>query len=132
MLSAQMLFCDECGAANPLQETTCFACRQMLAAPIRAAQPVNIQNNASTALSTSTDALAPGFLLAQRYIIVREVGQGGFGIVYEAKDCQRKSRSVSLELRCDKNVHIGIIKRNRFPAKPTIRVLSLASVSGLV
>lgn len=97
MLSAQMLFCDECGAANSLQETTCFACKQMLAAPIRAVQPVNIQNNASTALSTFTDALAPGFLLAQRYIIVREVGQGGFGIVYEAKDCQRKSRSVAVK-----------------------------------
>ena len=40
--------------------------------------------------------LQPGTLINQRYQIVRQIGQGGFGFVYEAFDT-RLDKSVALK-----------------------------------
>lgn len=113
--SSLEFFCEECGAANPGDATHCFACKlplthspesQPASVPV---QPVNIASAPSlqvTALANTSvpepdgviaDTLAPGTLLQNRYKIEKEVGQGGYSIVYKARDTARYGRSVSIK-----------------------------------
>src|SRR3954451_4156709 len=52
--------------------------------------------NASEALSSST-IFAPGTLLGSRYQILRILGQGGMGAVYQARD-QELDRTIALKI----------------------------------
>src|SRR5439155_1093387 len=96
MKASLSLFCDECGAGNPAQATTCFACHRPLHAPLPAqATQTQVQAQVSVGQTTfvtpaAADALVP--LLHQRYTISSEIGQGGFGLVYKAKDNQSKNK----------------------------------------
>src|SRR5260221_36398 len=67
-------FCDHCGAANRPHAIFCVSCgkRQTLAG-----------GQASTSL---TGLLVAHHLLKQRYHIISQLGQGGFGAVYKAED----------------------------------------------
>jgi serine/threonine protein kinase/ribosomal protein L40E len=69
------IFCADCGAANPLQAKFCFACGQTVSAPSK-----------SNRASRLTGQLKPGELLRQRYKVLSQIGQGGFGAVYKAED----------------------------------------------
>lgn len=71
-----MLFCDACGAALLTQTDPCPVCGQLPSVPAAQNPP------------PPTDLLPPGFLLAQRYRIVKKIGEGGFGLVYKALDEQ--------------------------------------------
>jgi tRNA A-37 threonylcarbamoyl transferase component Bud32 len=122
------LFCDECGAANPLQATECFACQQSLEqikpAPrastsiqpyYRGYRGTSSLKHPTTSISTNLitesagsfatpasgdsdgDTLAPGSLLANRYSIIKVVGQGGFGVVYQARDHKQRRKMVAIK-----------------------------------
>lgn len=98
MLSSQMFFCQECGAANTDDAGVCFACHQPLdrsggqsIAPMYEAVPV------FTALPIPAGPLQVGSLLNERYHILGEVGQGGYGVVYKARDIKLKHKLVAVK-----------------------------------
>jgi WD40 repeat protein len=72
-----MLYCPACGAANAITEQSCFACQQSLGLANANKQPIA--------------------LLRQRYEILAQVGQGGFGAVYKARDTQEHNRLVAIK-----------------------------------
>ncbi|HEX7736299.1 MAG TPA: protein kinase [Ktedonobacteraceae bacterium] len=116
--SSLEFFCEECGAANPGDATHCFACQapltrspQSLPASTPVVKPVTITpapvlqvtpsqasvtpGSASTA--PQSDILAPGTMLQNRYKIENEIGQGGYSIVYRARDTARYGRRVTIK-----------------------------------
>jgi hypothetical protein len=137
MVSSASLFCDECGAANTRQATVCFACNQPLGTSpqVLLAQASTVPAISMTPVVVSTPAtepLSPGSLLAQRYRIERQVGQGGFGVVYKATD--RWNRCVAIKqinLRAlntkeiiaatdSYNRELGLLSRLKHPNLPRI------------
>src|SRR5436309_4743963 len=98
MMSPQIIFCAECGAANSMQATSCFACSHALTTSSPSPSPPFIPAQpAAVSTSTSTVALTIGSLLNSRYAIIDEIGQGGFGTVYKARDTRRKNRLVAIK-----------------------------------
>lgn len=91
------LFCDECGAELPAQATSCAVCRQYFGASVPPPQKAAVRAPLPLPLATPVGGLHPGSMLAQRYWIISQVGQGGFGAVYKAKDCSEKNKLVAIK-----------------------------------
>ncbi len=98
-MNAPTIFCNECGAANALQATYCFACNKPLHAPAPSspAQLQAVSSHAIGAVNKINTPLAPSYLLHSRYSIVSQVGTGGFGAVYQAKDTLFSNRAVAIK-----------------------------------
>lgn len=118
-----LLFCSECGAANTTQATECFACHHPLDAsmaepsgqahanantnpttmpPITPynksyVQPYIPQTSRTTGASSTSSGLRRGHKLMNRYIIQEEIGQGGFGCVYKARDENQANKMVAIK-----------------------------------
>ncbi len=92
-------YCDECGASNPSQATYCFACNNALHTPALSphshVQAASI--NATVLAGKAIGPLIPSYLLHSRYTIVSQVGTGGFGAVYKAKDTLFSHRLVAIK-----------------------------------
>jgi serine/threonine protein kinase len=82
MIITAHLYCDHCGAANPLRAHFCFACGTAL-------------NEDGSPDKYAT--LEAEHLLKGRYQIIRRIGSGGYGKVYKAKDCQFGNRVVAIK-----------------------------------
>lgn len=103
-----LLYCQECGAANDSHEMYCFACHHRLhiSAASLPAQPAPIPVNqarlaANAASIGTTSSISPSLsanstLLAHGYRLISQIGQGGFGEVYKARDT-RHNRFVAIK-----------------------------------
>ena len=79
--------CGFCGTANPAQAAFCFACgRPLQSTQVSLASPL-----------AATGALPVGDVVQQRYRVLAQVGQGGFGAVYRAADTKLGDRVVALK-----------------------------------
>ena len=98
-MTAPTIFCNECGASNPFQATYCFACTSTLQplTPSHLLQVEAASTNASVPASKIIGPLFPSYLLHSRYSIVSQVGTGGFGAVYQAKDTLFSHRLVAIK-----------------------------------
>src|SRR5215469_5230081 len=99
-MTAPTTYCDECGASNPLQATSCFACNTALQPPAPSPLlPVRTVSAHAAMLERETRGglLPSSYLLHARYCIVRQVGTGGFGAVYQAHDTLFSHRLVAIK-----------------------------------
>nr|BBH93747.1 hypothetical protein KTA_19460 [Thermogemmatispora argillosa] len=110
-VSDQYLFCPVCGAANDRDAQACRSCHASLSssvAPaatadpgqsegepgIRELEPLTLEEPAD---SRSLVPLWPGTVLRERYHILRILGRGGSGAVYEASDLHEGERRVAIK-----------------------------------
>jgi serine/threonine protein kinase/uncharacterized membrane protein len=100
---ADLIYCNTCGGANPPGRRFCFSCGQPLAtsmtagaglAPARVSPPPTQQSGTTP---FSTGLMPPKTLLKQRYSILRTIGKGGMGAVYEAEDTDLGDRLVAVK-----------------------------------
>lgn len=85
MLSS-LMSCDHCGTSNRPQARFCTSCGKRL-------QTVN------TPVQSLTGMLSPNTLLGQRYRMVKLLGQGGMGAVYQVEDLRlRRALRAAKEL----------------------------------
>ncbi len=108
--SAMTLFCDECGLANKADATYCTSCQHPLVHSTDAPSQlmsVNVAPSAvQEAIAGGTQArvqqsalidFQPGTILAGRYRIEKEIGRGGFSVVYRAVDLHKKKLAVAIK-----------------------------------
>src|SRR5215470_5378419 len=89
--------CPNCGAMLPAHAAFCGICGQSLkATALLPALHSATQNPPASAMSP-TGLLPAAHLLKQRYHILKQVGKGGFGAVYQAVDTHIGNRMVALK-----------------------------------
>jgi len=84
----QEIICPSCGTRNVLTARFCHQCATPLAG---VTYPVGL----------GTGLLSPKTMLANRYLIVQKIGQGGMGAVYQATDTRLGHKVVAVKEMSD-------------------------------
>ncbi len=87
-------YCPRCGAACPSTDAVCAAC----GSSFKVTLPLNEDLNILSSSLKLTHHLHANDLFKGRYRILRQVGVGGFGAVYEAEDTREKRRVAIKEI----------------------------------
>jgi serine/threonine protein kinase len=87
-MKASNAFCANCGAGNPAHAKYCFSCGQALSGDAE-------EDLSLTLLPHGYHAA--GDMVRQRYKVLCQIGQGGFGAVYKAEDTELGQRLVAVK-----------------------------------
>lgn len=85
-----MKFCPACNHQNPDDAISCGSCGDRLV--------ISSDLQKTIIRGTQPEAFAPGYLVADRYEILKEIGRGGMGVVYRVKDTRLLNREMALKM----------------------------------
>src|SRR5882672_856719 len=84
-MTASTIICAVCGAGNQPQAKFCASCGQGFA------------EESTMAMMLPRGLHVKGDLVRQRYRVLGQIGQGGFGAVYKAEDTELGGRLVAVK-----------------------------------